>query len=267
MASRDNRQVLANMGNGVSCDISRDAFGSGSTTPHHSNSLCDIRHLLGLPSARVAGVGNMASNSTQERRNCLAYLTSLVQTVASDAPHILSERLIEEFGSLAGVLAADEYALNRIAAPFPHVIAFLLLLKNATLHALAFEVRQAPIIATGHALRDYLFARLSHATAEQFRVLFLDMQHMLIRDEVMGIGSVSQTSAYPREIIKRALELGATKLILVHNHPSGDSTASPSDIKLTRDIANVCRHLELSLIDHIIIARSNWSSFRAAGLL
>jgi DNA repair protein RadC len=209
----------------------------------------------------------MASNGPQEGSNCVAYLTSLVQVVAGDVPYNLCERLIEEFGSLAGVLAADEYALNRIAAPFPHVIAFLILLKNATLHALAFEVRQAPIIATGHALRDYLFARLSHATAEQFRVLFLDMQHMLIRDELMGIGSVSQTSAYPREIIKRALELGATKLILVHNHPSGDSTASPADVKLTRDIANACRHLELSLVDHIIIARSNWSSLRAAGLL
>jgi DNA repair protein RadC len=255
------------MGNGVSYDIGGDAHCSRGAAQDHSGSLCQLRDILGLSSPRVACMGDVGSKVQPEQRTCLVLLTALLETVAREVAYPLSVRLIGEFGSLAAVLAADEYALRRTASAFPSAIAFLLLIKQATRHSLAFALNQAPVIATGHVLRDYLFARLAHAKAEEFRVLFLDVYNRLICDELMGIGTIGQTTAYPREIIKRALELGAVGLILVHNHPSGDSTPSAADIALTRNIANACQHLELKLIDHVIIARSNWSSMRALGLL
>jgi DNA repair protein RadC len=243
------------MGDRVSYDIGGDAPSRCRAAQDRSGSLCQLRDILGLFRPRSTGMGDVGSKGQVERNNCLILLTELLQTVVHEAAYPLCARLIDEFGSLAAVLAADEYALGRIAAAFPKAIAFLRTLRSATLHALAFEVDQAPVIATGHALRDYLFARLAHAKAEEFHVLFLDARSRLIRDELMGIGTISQTSAYPREIIKRAFELGATRLILVHNHPSGNSEPSTSDIALTRIIANACQHLELTLVDHVIIAR------------
>ena len=212
-------------------------------------------------------MGDMGYSQTLAQDKCQLLLRELLQNIVHEAAHSLSKRLIEEFGSLAAVLAADVSALSRIAAAFPKAIAFLTTLRSATLHALVFEVEQAPVIATGHGLRDYLFARLAHAKTEQFRVLYLNGHNRLIRDELMGLGTIGQTTAYPREIVKRALELGAVGLILVHNHPSGDSTPSTADINLTRMIVKACQHLEIAVIDHVIIARSNWSSMRAAALL
>jgi DNA repair protein RadC len=255
------------MGNGVSHDIGSNAYSGGSAAQNHPARLCDIRNILGLPRPRRTRVGDVGSKVQSGQQKCLALLTELLQRVVPEAAYPLSSRLIDEFGSLAAVLAADDYALRRVASAFPDAVAFLRLVRQATLHSLAFALDQAPVIATGHVLRDYLFARLAYAKAEAFHVLFLDAQNRLIRDELMGIGTVGQTSAYPREIIKRAFELGALQLILVHNHPSGDSRPSAADITLTRNIANACQHLELTLIDHVIIARSGWSSMRACGLL
>lgn len=255
------------MGDGVSYDISGHPPSGCGAARHHSSGLCELRDILELSRTRSTRVGDVGSKVQTDQHKCLAILTELLQNIVHEAAHPLSVRLITEFGSLAAVLAADEYALARIASAFPRAIAYLGLLRTATLHTLAFEIDQTPIIATGDALRDYLFARLAHAKAEQFRVLFLTTHNRLICDELMGIGTISQTTAYPREIVKRALELGAVRLILVHNHPSGDSTPSAADTALTRRIVNACQHLEITVVDHIIITRANWSSMRAAGLL
>jgi DNA repair protein RadC len=255
------------MGDGISHDIGRDTYRSRGAAQDRSSRLCDIRNILGLPSSRCTRMGDVGSKDQSGQHKCLALLTELLQNIVQEAAHPLSTRLIDEFGSLAAVLAADDYALRRVAAAFPEAVTFLCWVREAMLHSLAFALDQAPVIATGHALRDYLFARLAHALTEEFRVLFLNAQNRLIRDELMGIGTIDQTSAYPREIIKRALELGALGVILVHNHPSGDSTPSSADIALTRAVANACDHLDLRLIDHVIIARTSWSSMRACGLL
>jgi DNA repair protein RadC len=255
------------MGDGISHDIGSDTYRSRGSAQDRSSRLCDIRNILGLPSPRGTRVGDVGSKVQSGQHKCLALLTELLQNIVHEAAHPLSTRLIDEFGSLAAVLAADEYALRRVASAFPEAVAFLHLIRETMLHSLAFALDLAPVIATGHALRDYLFARLSHAMNEEFHVLFLNAQNRLIRDELMGIGTINQTTAYPREIIKRALELGALGLILVHNHPSGDSTPSTADIALTRAVANACDHLELRLIDHVIIARTSWSSMSSGGLL
>jgi DNA repair protein RadC len=198
---------------------------------------------------------------------CLSYLASLLQPIDRiEAKHV-ANCLITEFGSLAAVFAANEHGLRRTIPNHPDVIEYLLLLRRASLHALKFEMARDTVMATAQSLRDYLFADLAHQSAEQFRVLYLDSWNALIRDDLMGMGTINEATAYPREIVKRALDLGASGLILVHNHPSGNPEPSRADISITRDIASACRYLRLSVLDHVIIARTGWSSMRAKGLL
>jgi DNA repair protein RadC len=116
-------------------------------------------------------------------------------------------------------------------------------------------------------LIDYLSADMAHLPAERLRVLFLNAKNHLLRDEMVSEGSVNETPIYPREIMRRALEVGATALILAHNHPSGDAQPSEGDIKATRRVADAARALDIRIHDHVILARSGWSSFRALGLI
>jgi len=141
------------------------------------------------------------------------------------------------------------------------------MVRGVMLHVLRAEALDAPILSSSRALIDYLFADMAHLPAERLRVLFLDSKNRLLRDEVMSEGSVNETQVYPREIIRRALELGATALILAHNHPSGDPQPSQGDIEATRRVAEAARPFEIRIHDHVIIARSGWSSFRTLGLM
>ena len=133
--------------------------------------------------------------------------------------------------------------------------------------ALREEVLEAPVFPDMRALLDYMRAEIAHEPAEQLRVLFLDSTNRLIRDEPMALGSINETAVYPREIVRRALEINATALLLVHNHPSGDPSPSRGDIEATARVAEAARLLEIVVHDHIIVARSGWSSFRALGLM
>jgi len=141
------------------------------------------------------------------------------------------------------------------------------MVRGVMLHVLRAEALDAPILSSSRALIDYLFADMAHLPAERLRVLFLDSKNRLLRDEVMSEGSVNETQVYPREIMRRALELGATALILAHNHPSGDPQPSEGDVEATRRVAEAARPFEIRIHDHVIIARSGWSSFRNLGLI
>lgn len=141
------------------------------------------------------------------------------------------------------------------------------MVRGVMLHVLRAEALVAPILSSSRALIDYLFADMAHLPAERLRVLFLDSKNRLLRDEAMSEGSVNETQVYPREIMRRALELGATALILAHNHPSGDPQPSKGDIEATRRVAEAARPFEIRIHDHVIIARSGWSSFRNLGLI
>ena len=177
------------------------------------------------------------------------------------------ERLIGEFGSLAGVLAAEpevlSQSLNGAAAPAD----WLGLIRQAMLQALKQEACARPLLSDSRALLDYLMLDQSHAQCEQFRVLFLDCRNGLIRDEIVSRGSVLEAPVYPREIMRRALQVGASGLILVHNHPSGDPYPSRGDVEATAKIILAAQSLEIEVHDHIILARSGWSSFKSLGLL
>lgn len=186
------------------------------------------------------------------------------------AASALAKRLIAEFGSLTALLAARPETVCRLLGPDEQqqrIADFLAWLGEGFVTALRFEIQRAPILSDSKALIDYLHMTMACETAEQFRVFFLDSARRLIRDEQMGIGSITATAVSPREIVKLALELGATSLILVHNHPSGDTRPSPGDIEITATIVRAARCLDIAVTDHIIIARTGWASLRSLGML
>jgi DNA repair protein RadC len=135
------------------------------------------------------------------------------------------------------------------------------------LHALRREALRGPVLGDSDAVTAYLFAAMAHEPVEQLRVLYLNTRNRLLLDETVIEGSINIAPIYPREIVRRSLEVGATALILAHNHPSGDPKPSREDIRVTRRIAAAGEALEIRLHDHVIVARSGWISLRAAGYL
>ncbi|MFL6856600.1 MAG: RadC family protein [Allosphingosinicella sp.] len=178
-----------------------------------------------------------------------------------------SDRLIRQYGSLGAVLAAAPAAPDRLLADAPGARDHLATIREAMLHALRSEATAGPVLTDSSALLDYLTLDMGHLATEQLRVLFLNKRNELLDDRVLAEGSVDMTPVYPRDIIRRALETGATALILVHNHPSGDPTPSRGDVEATRRVAAAAQALDICVHDHVIIAREGWSSFRALGLL
>jgi len=135
------------------------------------------------------------------------------------------------------------------------------------LHCLRLPLAERPVISTSKQLLDYLQADMTNLINERFRVLFLTSQNELMADDLVWEGTVGEAPAYPREIVKRALEVGATGIILVHNHPSGNHQPSQGDVDATRRIAEAALIMGICLHDHIVISRAGWSSFRRLGLL
>jgi DNA repair protein RadC len=145
------------------------------------------------------------------------------------------------------------------------VLRCLALVRGAMLNVLAADLADTPLLNDGAAVTDYLHVAMAHEPREQVRALFLDASLRLIRDEVLGTGSITAAPVYPREIMRRALELGATGLILAHNHPSGNREPSRSDIQITRQLAEAGRALDIKLHDHLIITRTGHTSLRELG--
>jgi len=147
------------------------------------------------------------------------------------------------------------------------VIHSLKLAEAISLRTLRDQVVERPVIATWKSLLDYCKAKLAHQMNEQFNVLFLDNNNSLIADETQQKGTVNHVPLYPREVIKRALELNASAIILVHNHPSGDPSPSPADIEMTEEVCEAGQKLGIAVHDHLIFSRSGHSSFKSMGLL
>jgi DNA repair protein RadC len=165
------------------------------------------------------------------------------------------------------VLAAPPAAQQRVIGNERKVLAWLATLRSAMLHALRREALQGPVLGDSRAVMDYLFAAMAHEPVEQLRVLYLNTRNCLLFDETVVEGSINIAPIYPREIVRRSLEVGATALILAHNHPSGDPRPSSEDIRVTRLVAAAAEALDIRLHDHVIVARSGWTSLRAAGYL
>ncbi len=178
----------------------------------------------------------------------------------------LAKRLVDRFGGIGGVLAAPLPALSE-AGCTENVTAFLKAIEAAGVRLAREQVVDRPLLGSWDKVIAYCRASMAHGPVEQFRLLFLDSKNKLIADEVQQQGTVNHTPVYPREVVKRALELSATAIIMVHNHPSGDATPSKADISMTREVAEAAGKLGITVHDHLIIARSSHTSFRGMGLL
>lgn len=179
----------------------------------------------------------------------------------------VAKALVARFGSLSGVLAARPTDLTRVAGVGETVAAYLKATAEIGARATRETLKARTVISSWSALQAYVKRELQHEGREQFRVMFLDRKNQLIEDEIMGHGTVDHAPVYPREIARRALELQASSLILVHNHPSGDPTPSRADIDMTREIMDALTSLDITVHDHLIAARSGVTSFRAQGLI
>lgn len=179
----------------------------------------------------------------------------------------LAKSLIARFGSFGAVLAAGPEALKTVPGVGEATARDLGLMQEAALRVAREDVRRRPVISSWSALIAYVKVALAHEPREQFRLLFLDKKNQLIADEVMNRGTVDHAPVYPREVARRALELSASALILVHNHPSGDPTPSSADIDMTQQVKSACDVLRIAVHDHLVVGRDGVASFKALGLI
>jgi DNA repair protein RadC len=178
----------------------------------------------------------------------------------------IAKALLSRFGSLAGVLGAGVEELRTVPGVGAAAALDLKLLHEATLRMGRGEMRKRTVITSWTALLAYAKAAMAGAPREQFRVLFLDKKNQLIADEVLGEGTVDHAPVYPREVMRRALELSASAVILAHNHPSGDPTPSTADVEMTRQVVDAGRPLRITVHDHIVVGRDGVASLKALGL-
>lgn len=179
----------------------------------------------------------------------------------------LAHKLLETFGDFNSVLSAPPARLKEVKGVGEAVLCELKIVEAAAHRLARARIMQRRVLSSWDALLDYCRTTMAHRDIEQFRVLYLDTKNTLIADEEQARGTVNHVPVYPREILKRALEIGATALILVHNHPSGDPTPSTADISMTEQIRSGAEALGLTLHDHLIIGKSAELSFRSAGYL
>jgi DNA repair protein RadC len=179
----------------------------------------------------------------------------------------LAKALIARFGSFAEVIAAKPARLLEIPGVGDAVVSQLKIVEAAAQRLAKGKVMGRPALSSWAALLDYCMAAMARSQNEEFRVLFLDRKNVLVADEIQSKGTVDHAPVYPREILRRALEHGASALILVHNHPSGDPTPSRADIDMTREIAAAAKTLKIAVHDHLVIGRGGHASFKALGLL
>jgi len=179
----------------------------------------------------------------------------------------IAKDLIKRFGSFAEAVSAPTERLREVDGVGDAVIIALKSVQAAALKLMQGKVLQQPTLASWTALMDYCRASMAYEANEQFRILFLDRKNVLIADEIQQSGTIDHTPVYPREVIKRALELGASAIIMVHNHPSGDPTPSKADIDMTKQVKDAGEKLGVILHDHIVIGRSGDASFKSIGLL
>lgn len=179
----------------------------------------------------------------------------------------IAKALIKKFGSLGGILNAETDALCDVDGMGEVAAINLKVVREAAVRMLGQDVMDKPVLSNWQALVDYCRAAMGAGKKEQFRILFLNRKNVLIADELQQEGTVDHTPVYPREVIKRALDLGASALILVHNHPSGDTQPSEPDIEMTNEIKDAGHKLGIALHDHIIVSQSRHTSFKSEGLL
>jgi DNA repair protein RadC len=194
----------------------------------------------------------------------IEYLLTLTIPRVDTKP--LAKRLLSDFGGIGPLLGANPDTLRREGLS-DATIAALKIAEASALRLLEARVEGQPVLSSWDALGDYLHAAMAHRRTEEVRILFLNAKNMLLANEALWQGSVDEASVHVREVIARAIALGATALIIVHNHPSGDPTPSSQDIRLTRDLVEAGRHMKVTVHDHVIVGAQGRTSMRAMGLI
>ena len=179
----------------------------------------------------------------------------------------LAKALLKKFGTFADVVSAPATELREVDGIGDGAVVAIKTAQATALELLRGGLMEKPVLGNWQQLMDYCRAAQAFDKTEHFRVLFLNQKNALIGDEVQQTGTVNHTPVYPREVVKRALEIGATAIIMVHNHPSGDATPSAGDISMTAEVQAACRSLGIVLHDHIIVTRDGFTSFKTEGLL
>ncbi len=179
----------------------------------------------------------------------------------------IAKALLDRFGSYGAVLRAGPEALMEVKGIGETGAVMLRAIADAAERMARHEIMGQPVLSSWDALLDYLTISLGHYDSERFRILFLDVKNRLIRDEEQQKGTVNHTPVYPREVMRRALELGASAIILVHNHPSGNPDPSRADVEMTKTIQDAGAKIGVTLHDHVIVSRTGTLSFRSRGLL
>ena len=245
---------------------SEDSFDFGGDVPLSDPSQSDTGKLAGKGHrSRLRERLLKGGNEALADYEVLEYL--LFAAIKQGDTKPIAKALLERFGSLAGVLNADPAALQRVKGVGETSAAALKSVSIAARRMARSEVAQKPVLGSWQALIDYLAIDMAHLTVERVRVLYLDAKNRLIDDHHAGEGSIDEAAIHPREVIRRAMDLGASALILVHNHPSGNPEPSQADIQITRKIAEAGRLLGVTLHDHVIIGREGHVSLRAKGLI
>jgi DNA repair protein RadC len=179
----------------------------------------------------------------------------------------LAKAILAQFGTFAEALNAPEERLKEVPGLGQAAITEIKLVRAAALRLVRGEVLERPVLGSWSQVLDYCRASMGFEAKEQFRILFLDKRNQIIADEVQQKGTVDHTPVYVREVVKRALELSATAIVLVHNHPSGDPTPSRADIEMTKQIVSSAKNLGIVVHDHIIVGKQGHASFRGLGLI
>ena len=194
----------------------------------------------------------------------IEYLLALTIPRVDTKP--LAKKLIHDFGGIGPLLSASTDALRREGLS-DATIAAIKIAEATALRLLEARIEGRPVLSSWEALGDYLHAAMAHSRVEEVRILFLNAKNLLIANEALWQGSVDEASVHVREVIARAIALGATALIIVHNHPSGDPSPSQQDIRLTRDLVDAGRHMKVTVHDHVIVGANGRTSMRALGLI
>lgn len=179
----------------------------------------------------------------------------------------LAKRLLATFGDLNGVVAASEYRLLQVEGTTNKVYLQLKIAEAFALRMGQAKILERSVVSSWDDLITYCRTAMAHRETEQFRILFLDRKNMVIADEEQAKGTVDHVPVYPREVAKRALELNASAIILIHNHPSGDPSPSPQDISMTDQVSSACIAIGVTIHDHVIIGKETEFSFKSDGLL
>ncbi len=243
-----------NGGPGGAADAAAGAESGAAETPHYHGHRQRLRERL------LKG-----GTDPMQDYELLELVLQAAQTRRDTKP--IAKALLERFKSLGGVLAAAPEALRAVPG-MGEVSAVQIKATHAVVtRMLREEVEKQPVLSSWKQVIAYIRAAMAHERNEQFRILFLDKKNNLLADEVQQRGTVDHAPVYPREVVKRALEIGASALILVHNHPSGDPTPSRADVEMTKDVQKAAAALGLLVHDHIVIGRDGHASLRTLGLM